>query len=309
MAKQTVLIIEDERSLVDVLSYNLRKEGFEVVAATDGQDGLRRAQTVLPDLIVLDLMIPVIEGLEVCRQLRAGTRTRDIPILMLTARSEEIDEVVGFQMGADDYVTKPFKLKPLIQRIKALLRRKQSGESDVRDTAAAQGIEIDRRQHRAILDGIELKLTPTEFRLLWTLVRQPGRAFSRQELMEAGMGDDALVLERTVDVHIKSLRQKLGDKGDLIETVRGVGYRFREEQTAPAGFSGTGVPGYDRLPSFGPVKRFRGRHGIRSLAVEACCRRLRDDPRHFRHNPGLSVQNADRAAPDSYRRNGPACLK
>jgi DNA-binding response OmpR family regulator len=105
----------------------------------------------------------------------------------------------------------------------------------VRDTAAAQGIEIDRRQHRAILDGIELKLTPTEFRLLWTLVRQPGRAFSRQELMEAGMGDDALVLERTVDVHIKSLRQKLGDKGDLIETVRGVGYRFREEQTAPAG--------------------------------------------------------------------------
>jgi two-component system, OmpR family, phosphate regulon response regulator PhoB len=235
MAKQTVLIIEDERSLVDVLSYNLRKEGFEVVAATDGQDGLRRAQTVLPDLIVLDLMIPVIEGLEVCRQLRAGTRTRDIPILMLTARSEEIDEVVGFQMGADDYVTKPFKLKPLIQRIKALLRRKQSGESDVRDTAAAQGIEIDRRQHRAILDGIELKLTPTEFRLLWTLVRQPGRAFSRQELMEAGMGDDALVLERTVDVHIKSLRQKLGDKGDLIETVRGVGYRFREEQTAPAG--------------------------------------------------------------------------
>jgi two-component system, OmpR family, phosphate regulon response regulator PhoB len=154
---------------------------------------------------------------------------------MLTARSEEIDEVVGFQMGADDYVTKPFKLKPLIQRIKALLRRKQSGESDVRDTAAAQGIEIDRRQHRAILDGIELKLTPTEFRLLWTLVRQPGRAFSRQELMEAGMGDDALVLERTVDVHIKSLRQKLGDKGDLIETVRGVGYRFREEQTAPAG--------------------------------------------------------------------------
>lgn len=232
MAKQTVLIIEDERSLVDVLSYNLKKEGFEVVAATDGQDGLRRAQTLLPDLVVLDLMIPVIEGLEVCRQLRAGSRTREIPILMLTARSEEVDEVVGFQMGADDYVTKPFKLKPLIQRIKALLRRKQTGDAEGTDTVAGQGIEIDRRQHRAMLEGIELRLTPTEFRLLWTLIRQPGRAFSRHELMEAGMGDDTLVLERTVDVHIKSLRQKLGEKGDLIETVRGIGYRFREEQTS-----------------------------------------------------------------------------
>lgn len=232
MAKQTILIIEDERALVDVLGYNLKKEGFEVVAATDGQDGLRRAQTTLPDLIVLDLMIPVIEGLEVCRQLRAGTRTRDIPILMLTARSEEVDEVVGFQMGADDYVTKPFKLKPLIQRIKALLRRKQSGDVESGDSASGQGIEIDRRQHRALLEGIEMRLTPTEFRLLWTLIRQPGRAFSRHELMEAGMGDDTLVLERTVDVHIKSLRQKLGEKADLIETVRGVGYRFREEQTS-----------------------------------------------------------------------------
>jgi two-component system phosphate regulon response regulator PhoB len=227
MAKKTILIIEDERALVEVLTYNLRKEGFEVVSSSDGQDGLRRAQTTLPDLIVLDLMLPVIEGLEVCRQLRSGGRTKDIPILMLTARSEEVDEIVGFQMGADDYVTKPFKVKPLIQRIKALLRRKNAPESAT-DVATIHGIEIDRAQHRASVDAQELRLTPTEFRLLWALVRQPGRAFSRHELMEAAMGDDALVLERTVDVHIKSLRQKLGKQSEFIETVRGVGYRLRD---------------------------------------------------------------------------------
>ena len=227
MSKQTILIIEDERALVEVLTYNLRKEGFTVHSATDGQDGLRRAQTTLPDLIVLDLMLPVIEGLEVCRVLKSGVRTRDIPLLMLTARSEEVDEIVGFQMGADDYVTKPFKIKPLIQRIKALLRRKKTATSEG-DVVAAGGIEIDRAQHRATIGGLELNLTPTEFRLLWVLVRQPGRAFSRHELMETAMGDDALVLERTIDVHVKSLRQKLGSRAEQIETVRGVGYRFRE---------------------------------------------------------------------------------
>ena len=227
MSKQTILIIEDERALVEVLTYNFRKEGFDVHSATDGQDGLRRAQTTLPDLIVLDLMLPVIEGLEVCRILKSGVRTRDIPLLMLTARSEEVDEIVGFQMGADDYVTKPFKIKPLIQRIKALLRRKKTATSEA-DVIAAGGIEIDRAQHRATADGQELNLTPTEFRLLWALVRQPGRAFSRHELMETGMGDDALVLERTIDVHVKSLRQKLASRAEQIETVRGVGYRFRE---------------------------------------------------------------------------------
>src|SRR5262245_46070381 len=158
MARQTILIIEDERALVDVLTYNLKKEGLEVLVATDGQEGLRRAQTALPDLIVLDLMLPVIEGLEVCRQLRSGTRTREIPILMLTARSEEVDEIVGFQMGADDYVTKPFKIKPLIQRIKALLRRKKTPATEG-DVVSAGGIEIDRAQHRATMNGDELSLT------------------------------------------------------------------------------------------------------------------------------------------------------
>ncbi len=225
MSKQTILVIEDERAIGELLTYNLKKEGFEVQLATDGQDGLRHAQTVLPDLIVLDLMLPVIEGLEVCRQLRAGARTRGIPVLILTARSEEIDEVVGFQMGADDYVTKPFKIKALIQRIKALLRRKTAVDASD-EKVESHGIEIDRTQHRVLIDGEEAKLTPTEFRLLWTLLRQPGRAFTRQNLMEAAMGDDAYVLERTVDVHIKSLRQKIARHAVRIETVRGVGYRF-----------------------------------------------------------------------------------
>ncbi len=227
MSNQTILLIEDEKALVDVLTYNLKREGFEVLSATDGQDGLRRAQTALPDLVVLDLMLPVIEGLEVCRQLRNGPRTREIPILMLTARSEEVDEIVGFQMGADDYVAKPFKIKALIQRIKALLRRRQSGEPAA-DSISCHGIDIDRSHHRAMIGDEELKLTPTEFRLLWVFLRQPGRAFSRQELMEACMGDNSLVLERTIDVHVKSLRQKLGDLAELLETVRGIGYRLRD---------------------------------------------------------------------------------
>lgn len=232
MAKPRILVIEDERALREVLEYNLTKEGYEVLTASDGQDGLRRAQAQLPDLVVLDLMLPVIEGLEVCRQLRGDSRTKDVPVLMLTARSEEVDEVVGFQMGADDYVTKPFKVKPLMQRIKALLRRQREPEAGTSDVVHSHGIEIDRRQHRVVLDGTEVKLTPTEFKLLWAFIRQPGRAFNRQELMDAGMGDDALVLERTIDVHIKSLRQKLEERGEFIETVRGVGYRFREEKPA-----------------------------------------------------------------------------
>ncbi len=228
MSKQTILVVEDERSLVEVLTYNLTNEGFEVISATDGQEGLRRAQRELPDLILLDLMLPVIDGLQVCRQLRSDPRTQDLRILMLTARSEEIDEIVGFNMGADDYVTKPFKIKPLIHRIKALLRRSSSDPTQA-DCVSIQGLEIDRLNHQVKIHDEELVLTPTEFRLLWVLARQPGRPFSRHELMDSSRGEDANALERTIDVHIRSLRQKLGEKADLIETVRGIGYRFRPE--------------------------------------------------------------------------------
>ena len=229
MAKQTILIIEDEPSLVDVLTYNLTKEGFEVIVATDGQEGLRLAHTALPDLVILDLMLPVVDGLQVCRQLRSDPKTQEIRILMLTAKSEEVDEIVGFSIGDDDYVSKPFKLKPLIHRVKALLRRSVAEERSG-DIVTTHGIEIDRLNHVAKVDGRELQLTPTEFQLLWTLARQPGRAFTRNELMDRCRGEDAPSFERTIDVHIRSLRQKLGNRSRVVETVRGVGYRFRSEE-------------------------------------------------------------------------------
>jgi len=231
MAKQTILIIEDERSIQEALTYSLQKEGFDVISATDGQEGLNRAQVSLPDLIILDLMLPVMEGLQVCRQLRGNSKTQDIRILMLTARGEEVDEIVGFNMGADDYVTKPFKTKALIHRIKALLRRSQA-TTDTNELVSVQGIEIDRLNHLVRSENKELQLTPTEFRLLWTLARQPGRPFSRHELMDTCRGEDANALERTIDVHIRSLRQKLEEKSDLVETVRGVGYRFKPDQSS-----------------------------------------------------------------------------
>jgi len=207
----------------------LRREGFEVGLAHDGQDGLQQAQLRLPDLIVLDLMLPVKPGLEVCRELRNGARTREIPILMLTAKAEESDQLVGFAVGADDYVTKPYSVKVLIQRIKSMLRRRRAyEESSAGQVFEAQGVVIDRHRHRVTYEGRELSLTPTEFRLLEVMVRQSGRAFTRNELMDAAIGEDAMVLERTIDVHVKSLRKKLGEGADLIETVRGVGYRFRE---------------------------------------------------------------------------------
>jgi two-component system phosphate regulon response regulator PhoB len=228
MTQPRILIIEDERALTEVLSYNLQREGYEPIVAHDGQEGLRKAQTLLPDVVLLDLMLPVLNGLEVCRELRAGERTRTIPIVMLTAKAEETDQVVGFSLGADDYVTKPFSVKVLLERIKAL-RRRHDADGEKTDVIEHLNVRIDRLRHRAYVEGRELDLTPTEFRLLETLLRQPGRAFTRSQLMDAAIGEGAVVLERTIDVHVKSLRRKLGAAGEYIETVRGVGYRFRED--------------------------------------------------------------------------------
>ncbi|MBM3970741.1 MAG: response regulator transcription factor [Planctomycetes bacterium] len=228
MPKPKILIIEDERSLIDILSYNLSREGFDVSASSDGAEGLRRAQASVPDLVLLDLMLPGLDGLQICRQLRSDPKTQGIRILMVTAKSEEVDEIVGFNMGADDYVAKPFKIKPLISRIKALLRR-PSVEPVSGEVISVAGIEVDRTLHTATLDGEEMQLTPTEFKMLWTLMRRPGRPYSRNELLDNARGEDANALERTIDVHVRSLRQKLGDRGCLIETVRGIGYRFKAE--------------------------------------------------------------------------------
>ncbi len=213
MSKPKILIIEDERGLVEPLTYNLEREGFEVIASFDGQDGLRQAQVRLPDLIVLDLMLPLKPGLEVCRALRAGSQTRDIPIVMLTAKAEESDQLIGFAVGADDYVTKPYSMKVLIERIKKELRRRREREATPQgEVIECRGVVVDRHRHRALFDDKELALTPTEFRLLEVMLRQPGRAFTRHELMDAAIGEDAIVLERTIDVHVKSLRKKLGEK-------------------------------------------------------------------------------------------------
>lgn len=233
MAKTKILVIEDDRSLAEVLSYNLKQVGYEVLVATDGQDGLLQAQLKSPDIVVLDLMLPVIDGHDVCRRLRAEPSTRDILIVMLTAKAEESDELIGFSLGADDYVTKPFSVKVLLERMKAL-RRRRTGEVVTTDEVTSRlGVTVDRRRHQAAVDGKPLQLTRSEFRLLDTLIRQPGRVFHRAELIDAALGEDTMVMERTIDVHIRALRRKLDKHADVIETVRGVGYRYRD--TEPVG--------------------------------------------------------------------------
>lgn len=233
MSQPRILIIEDERGLTQSLSWYFNREGYETHVAHEGPEGLRRAQTLLPDVVLLDIMLPGMSGLDVCRELRAGERTREIPIIMITAKTEETDQVVGYSLGADDYVGKPFSNKVLLAKVKALLRRVE-GPGEPGEVTDYLGVKIDRVRHRVTFEDELLDLTPTEFKLLECLVRQPGRAFSRHQLMDAAIGEGSIVLERTIDVHIKTLRQKLtkaGGSGELIETVRGVGYRFREDKS------------------------------------------------------------------------------
>jgi two-component system phosphate regulon response regulator PhoB len=229
MPKTKILVVEDDRSLREVLTYNLQQAGYDVLTATDGQDGLLQAQLKSPDIVLLDLMLPVVDGLDVCRRLRADASTREMLIVMLTAKAEESDELIGFSLGADDYVTKPFSVKVLLERIKALRRRRMGEGVGVPDEITRrQGVTVNRRRHQASIADQPLPLTRSEFRLLDTLIRQPGRVFDRTELIDAALGEDTMVMERTIDVHIRALRRKLGDKADVIETVRGVGYRFRD---------------------------------------------------------------------------------
>jgi DNA-binding response OmpR family regulator len=229
MPKSKVLVIEDDRSLSEILVYNLDKAGYEVSFAYDGRDGLNQAQLKLPDIILLDVMLPVIDGTEVCRRLRSKPETASALIIMLTAKTEEADQLIGFSVGADDYVTKPFSVRVLLERIKALERRKATREEDDSDTVSRAGIMLDRRRYRVTVNDVPVELTKSEFRLLDTLIRQPGRAFERSELIDSALGEDTLVLERTIDVHIRALRKKIGPEAEAIETVRGVGYRFRED--------------------------------------------------------------------------------
>jgi len=222
-----VLIVDDERDLVRLLEFNLQQAGFETASAYKGEEALQKVKQRVPDLVVLDLMLPDLSGTEVCRQIKASPRTRNVPVLMLTARTEEVDRVVGFEVGADDFVTKPFSVRELVLRVRAILRRgAASEESEARDQVGP--IRVDPDAHRVYVDGHEIILTALEFKLLVTFMSRLGRVQTRESLLQDVWGLSSELQTRTVDTHVKRLREKLGAGRDLIETVRGIGYRMVE---------------------------------------------------------------------------------
>jgi two-component system phosphate regulon response regulator PhoB len=224
-----ILVVDDEKDLATTLEYNLKREGFETRVALTGREALElAAQEPFPDLVLLDIMLPDISGMEVCRQLRLNERIRNIPVVMLTAKGEEIDRVVGFEVGADDYVVKPFSVRELMLRIRAVLRRTENPRpEDQPDTVEFGRLRVDQQGHRVWIDDQEVTLTALEFKLLITLLERKGRVQSREQLLDDVWGIQASVTTRTVDTHVKRLRQKLGDASSYVETLRGVGYRFR----------------------------------------------------------------------------------
>jgi two-component system phosphate regulon response regulator PhoB len=222
-----ILIVEDEQDVVDMLTLNLRKAGgFIVSTAADGATGIRKAREELPALIILDLMLPKVPGLEVCKTLKSDGATRHIPIIMLTAKAEEIDRIVGLEVGADDYVTKPFSPREIVLRIKAIMRRGQADAAPEQMTIGA--ITVDPARHHVAVDGKSVRLTSVEFKLLAMLMRRRGRVQDRDRLLNEVWGYESAIDTRTVDTHVRRLRKKLGKAADAIETVRGFGYRLRE---------------------------------------------------------------------------------
>ncbi len=230
MTRPKILIIEDEPDIRELLQYNLGRDGCDATAVADGKAGLAAARRLAPDLVLLDLMLPGIDGLEVCRRLRAEPATAGVAIIMVTARGEEADIVLGLGLGADDYITKPFKASEMLARVRAVLRRtrEESRVSDDRRVVTCGPLRIDPSRHRVTLDDQEIVLTATEFRILHYLAGRPGRVFTRDQILAASMSPNTMVLERNIDVHIRSIRQKLGEHRHLIETVRAIGYRFAE---------------------------------------------------------------------------------
>jgi len=228
MPKEHILIVEDEEDILELVRFNLEKEGYNVTGVMTGEDGLRAAESTVPDLVLLDLMLPELDGLEVCKLLKRNTKTTTVPIVMLTAKGEEADIVTGLELGADDYVTKPFSPRILIARIRAVLRRNRSPQIDDTSRIKVHNLVIHPGRHEVLVDGSALKLTLTEFMLLHLLARRPGWVFTRYQIVDQLHGDDYPVTDRSVDVQVVGLRKKLGDAGKYIETVRGVGYRFKE---------------------------------------------------------------------------------
>ncbi len=223
-----ILVVDDEPDILELVQYNLAGEHYDVVCVESGEEALAQVHTAPPDLIVLDLMLPGVNGLEVCRTLKRHPRTAAIPVVMLTARGEEADIVTGLELGADDYLTKPFSPRVLLARIRAVLRR-QHTEPVAADAVLTHGeLVLHPGRHAVLVQGQPVLLTPMEFRMLHMLARRPGWVFTRNQLIAAAQGEDVSVTERSVDVHIVSLRRKLGTYGDAIETIRGVGYRLQE---------------------------------------------------------------------------------
>jgi len=224
---ETVLVVDDETDVLDLVVYNLHKAGYKTLAARDGLSALQKARDSLPALVVLDLMLPQIEGTEVCKQLKADPKTAHIPIIMLTAKADELDRVVGFELGADDYVPKPFSPRELVLRVKTILRRTQ-GKAAPAEVLKADGLLVDLAKHEVTVKGKPVDLTATEFKLLATLMERRGRVQSRDRLLTDVWGYEGDIDTRTVDTHMRRLREKLGKAADAIKTVRGVGYRFAE---------------------------------------------------------------------------------
>jgi DNA-binding response OmpR family regulator len=229
MPRERILVIEDEPEIGAVLEYNLAREGYRVAVLGDGEEGLERVIGDAPDLVLLDLMLPGLDGLEVCRRLKEDPTTRAIPIIMVTAKGEESDVILGLGMGADDYVLKPFSPKELVARVRAVLRRGRLKLDEGEAGPVVRGpLVIDDVRHRVTLQQQEIHLTATEFRLLHVLARHPGRTFTRDQLLSRVIGGAAIVTDRNIDAHIRTIRKRLGEHRHLIETVHGVGYRFRE---------------------------------------------------------------------------------
>jgi two-component system phosphate regulon response regulator PhoB len=234
MKRPRILVVDDEPDLVELLKHHLAREHYDVASAADGEAALSEAKKRIPDLIVLDLMLPGIDGLEVCRRLRAEPRTQHVPIIMLTAKAEETDAVIGLAQGADDYIRKPFGMRELVARISARLRSASASlDLDERKVVQWGDLQIDSVKHEVTLEGEAVRLTMTEFKLLRHLVQFCGRAFSRNDLLDAAVGTDTVVVDRNVDVHVATLRKKLGDYGKHIRTIRGLGYKFRETPESP----------------------------------------------------------------------------
>lgn len=225
-----IVVVEDEEDIRELIEYHLEREGATVTGVGDGHKGLEVVLREVPDLVLLDLMLPGKDGLDVCRDIRADERVAHVPVLMVTAKSEEADVVLGLGLGADDYIQKPFRPRELVARVKTALRREKRAREpkDEAKVLVRGALRIDTTRHKAHLGDQELGLTATEFRLLHTLARRPGRVYSREELLEASRGESAFALDRSVDAHIRSVRKKLGEARDLVETVRSMGYRFAE---------------------------------------------------------------------------------